>query len=428
MLETQGRTVLPRPGERRPQDEPHRPPDEWRREALCLAGIVIAVTLLFGFTDLDLAAARWFYSPHAADHWPLARRLPWSLLYRLAPWITASLILLSFAALAAGFTATGERWRARGVFVLLSVVLAAGLLGNALFKDHWLHPRPRDLVEFGGALHYVPSPLIGHEGGASFPCGHCTVGFLYGVGWWIWKRRRPLVAAASLGAGLALGSILGIGRMAAGAHFLSDIVWSALLAFGVSHLLYHHLLRMGSGAPGVLTAASTVRGVRGRRALTLVAALGGVAVLVALFATPHGALLTTRVPLSSLTPEPRILEVVADRADVNIVLTDTPASELAIDGELHGFGLPWSRLGARLELVSQPPARLRYRIEASGFLTDVDGTATLRVPAMAFERVSVNVHRGDIRVTDTTRAGAVSAGIVRLELRTDRGHVQVRRP
>ncbi len=422
MADYKGQTLLTRERERRRQDEPSMPRDEWRREALCLLGVAITVTLLFGFTPLDIAAARWFYSADAADHWPLARQFPWPQLYRLAPWITASLVIASFAALAAGFAGAGEHWRARGVFVLLNVVLAAGLLGNALFKDHWQHPRPRDLVEFGGALHYVASPLIGHEGGASFPCGHCTVGFLCGAGWWIWKRRRRIGAAASLAAGLAVGSLLGLGRMAAGAHFLSDIVWSALLAFGVAHLLHHHLLRIESGAAAAGAPVWLARSSRGVPVATLVAALGGVSVLIALFAAPHGTRLTDRVRLSSLTA-PRILEVVADRCDVSIVLTDTSASELVIDGELHGFGLPWSRLGARLELLSQPPPRLRYRIEARGFLTDVDGTATLRVPAAAFELVSVHVHRGDIRVTDATGTGVVKAGVVHLELRTDRGHV-----
>jgi hypothetical protein len=118
-----------------------------------------------------------------------------------------------------------------------------------------------------------------------------------------------------------------------------------------------------------------------------------------------------------------MLEVEADRANVSIVLTDAPASDLAIDGELHGFGLPWSRLGARLELVSQPTPRLRYRIEARGVLTDIDGSATLRVPAAAFERLIVHVGRGDIRVTDSTRAGVVQEGAVRLELHADHGRV-----
>jgi lipid A 4'-phosphatase len=397
--------------------------DGWRREATCLAAIALIATLLFAFTGLDISAARWFYLPEAADHWPLGRESPWRELYRAAPWITASLVIGAFALLAFGHTSARRRWRAYGVFILLDVALSAGLLGNALLKDHWEHPRPRDLVEFGGPLRYVPPPLIGHEGGASFPCGHCTVGFLYGAGWWIWKRRRPARAAASLGAGLAVGSLLGVGRMAAGAHFLSDIVWSALLAFGVSHLLYHHLLRIGGGATDAGEPAWVAPGSPKLRATSVAAALGGAAVLVALFAAPHGTLLTARVPLASLHPAPRLLEVVADRADVSIVLFDGPASELAIDGELHGFGLPWSRLGTRLELVSEPPARLRYRIEARGWLTDVDGAATLRVPAAAFERVIVRVGRGNIRVADTTRARGASARAVQLELHTERGQI-----
>lgn len=395
----------------------------WRLEAACLLVLSIVAALLFGFTRLDIAAARWFYSPDAADHWPLGRQFPWRELYRAAPWITASLVIGAFAMLAFGYESPRARWRICGVFLLLDVVLSAGLLGNALLKDHWEHPRPRDLVEFGGPLHYVPAPLIGHEGGASFPCGHCTVGFLYGAGWWIWRRRGPVRAAASLGAGLVLGSLLGVGRMTAGAHFLSDIVWSALLAFGVSHLLYHHLLRIGGGATDAGAPAWVAPGSRWLRATTAAAALGGAAVLIALFAMPHGTPLTARVPLASVDPAPQVLEVVADRANVNIVLFDGPAAELAIDGELHGFGLPWSRLETRLELVSEAPARLRYRIEARGWLTDVDGAATLRVPAAAFERVIVRVARGNIRVADTTRARGASERAVQLELHTDRGQI-----
>jgi lipid A 4'-phosphatase len=38
--------------------------------------------------------------------------------------------------------------------------------------------------------------------------------------------------------GLAVGFALGLGRMAAGGHFLSDVIWSALLALGLAHALY----------------------------------------------------------------------------------------------------------------------------------------------------------------------------------------------
>jgi hypothetical protein len=212
--------------------------------------------------------------------------------------------------------------------------------------------------------------------------------------------------------------------MAAGAHFLSDIVWSALLAFGVTHILFYHVLRVQADAdlpvaePGATPTQSSWRG-----ATTIAALLGGAVVLLALFATPHGTQLTASVPL---TPgSPRVLEVDADTANVAIVLIDAPTSQLTIDGELHGFGLPTSRLAARFEVVSQPPSRLRYRIETQGWLTDVDGVAILRVPATAFERVIVDVQRGNIRITDTTRSGVVREKRVQLELHTGRGQVQI---
>jgi lipid A 4'-phosphatase len=398
--------------------EPQRP---GRREGLCLLAAALLTALLFASGTLDIAAARWFYRADAADHWPLARQFPWPLLYRAATWITASLVIMGLAALAASTAAARRHWRRPAVLVLLAVVIGPGLLGNALFKDHWHHPRPRDIVEFGGSQHYVPAPLIGAEGGASFPCGHCTVGFLYAAGWWIWRRRRPHLAAASLAGGLLVGLLLGVGRMAAGAHFISDNLWSALLAFGVLHLLYYHVLRFPAESAGTRAAVPLSR--RGRLT-TLAALVGGAAVLLALFATPHGAALTARLPLASLPGPPRVLEVDADAADIDIVLLDVPAAELAIDGELHGFGFPTSRLGAHLELVPGPPPRVRYRIEARGWLTDVDGSAKLRVPATAFARVIVAVRQGNIRVSDTTRARRVGAGTLQLELHTGRGRIQ----
>ena len=391
---------------------------EGRREALCLLAVAVLTATLFAGGALDIAVARAFYHRGPLDHWPLARQLPWSLLYRAAPWVTATLVTAGLAALAASFSRARAGWRRAAVLVLLGVAIGPGVLANGVFKDHWQHPRPRDLIEFGGPLHYVPAPLIGNEGGTSFPCGHCSVGFMFAAGWWIWKRRRPGWAAASLAGGLMLGSVLGVGRMAAGAHFLSDIVWSALLAFGVLHVLWYHLLPM----PATDGAGIAARSWRRRRVSTLAAALAGGTVLLALFATPHGSVLSERVPLDAVSP--RTLEIVADTANVTLVLVDGPDHELAIDGELHGFALPGSRLVARIEVISQPRPALRYRIESRGWLTDVDGLATVRVPADAFDRVVVSLGRGNIRVSDLTQARAAASGGVRLELRTARGHIQ----
>jgi len=72
----------------------------------------------------------------------------------------------------------------------------------------------------------------------------------------------------------------------------------------------------------------------------------------------------------------------------------------------------------------QPHAALRYRIESRGWLTDVDGSATLRVPARDFDAVTVDLRRGNIRVSDLTRAHVAALGRLYLQLHTARGQVQ----
>jgi lipid A 4'-phosphatase len=398
-------------------------PDRRRRiEAAALGALALLALALFASGTVDIAAARWFYRAGAADHWPLARQLPWTLLYRAASCLTAALVIAALAALTASLRPARRSGRRAALLVLLTMVTGPGLLANALFKDHWQHPRPRELVQFGGPLHYVPTPLRGAQGGASLPCGHCAVGFVYSAGWWIWRRRRRGWAAASLAGGLLLGALLGAGRMAAGAHFLSDIVFAALLVFGVLHALHYYVLPADSAAPVAPRALQR----HAHWVIPAVASLGGVAMLVALFVTPHGTRLSERVALAPPAGAARTLEVEADVADVSLELVDAPASELAIEGELHGFGMPASRLAARLEALPPPLDGLRYRIEARGWLTDVDGLARLVVPASAFAQLTVVVHRGNIEVIDTTCAGVVARQRVRLELEAARGHVQLR--
>lgn len=398
----------------------------WHYDALVAACLGVTVTLLFAVTPLDIEAARIFYNGDVSDHWPLAAKLPWSVLYRLAPWITASLVLVGLAGLIAGLARRRAAWRWQAVFVLLSVLLGPGLIINGIFKDHWDRPRPRDVIELGGPMPYVIAPMRG-QGGASFPCGHCSVGFLYGIGWWIWRGCRPYWARASLAAGLLAGAALGAGRMAAGGHFLSDVVWSALLALGLAHALYYYVLRIPFREAHEANVAAQVPSPVLQSILSILAAFGGIAVLLALFATPHGAQLAAEIPLSSFAPAPRVLDVRAKAANVEIIVIDTPAALLSISGELHGFGLPTSRLLSRLQFNARPIPTLRYRIEQRGWFTDLDGLASLRVPAGTFEQIVVRIEQGNIRVTDATRDGVVRDGQLLLDLQTGKGRVQAPR-
>lgn len=388
-------------------------------EAALLTVLAILTTAIFAVTSADIAAARIFYHPEMSDHWPLAARLPWSALYRLAPAVTASLVLAAAAGLICGVRRKNPLWRRYAVFVLLTLAIGPGLLVNAVFKDHWERPRPRDVVQFEGLMHYVPAPLRG-PGGGSFPCGHCSVGFLYGLGFWIWRYRRPRLAGLSLATGLLAGGLLGIGRMAAGAHFLSDVIWSALLAFGVAHVLYYYALRIPQHETLETVAVPTARAERSLRWSTVAAVLSALAVLGALFAGPRGTAFSQTFCPTAATQPVRTFEVTARKANIEIVVVDaTTGACISASGELHGFGLPGSQLSSGFQFDSAA-AQLHYRIEQLGWFTDLSGEALIRLPAEELQRIAVSVDRGTIKVTDLRRAGGAHPGL-QLDLRTGAG-------
>jgi lipid A 4'-phosphatase len=144
---------------------------DWLPEAILLFAIAVGVTILFAVTPLDIDTVRVFYRTDGSDHWPLGMLWPWSALYKLAPFITASLLILGLVGLLIGYLRSRETWRENSIFRIFLIVIGPGLIINAVFKDHWDRPRPRDVVQFGGALDYTPAPWRG-EGGGSFPCGH----------------------------------------------------------------------------------------------------------------------------------------------------------------------------------------------------------------------------------------------------------------
>jgi lipid A 4'-phosphatase len=391
-------------------------------EGIVLAGVAAAVAVLFAVTPLDLSAARLFYRPGEGNPWPLAHRLPWSVLYDAAPWVTASLLLTGLATLGAALLRRQGNLLRSGVFLLLSVVIGPGVVVNFVLKDHMGRPRPRDVIEFAGPSPYVPPFVPSNEGGASFPCGHCSVGFLFAAGWWIWRRRQPAWAWGSLAVGLASGFALGLARMAAGGHFLSDIVWAGLLALGFSHVLHDHVLRVLDIETAVEHVAyDSARRRLFRRALVAGAVVAGLVVLIVLFVTPHGSSLAARIPLPSDARPPWAFEASARRANVDVVLVDD-GPEITVEGELHGFGLPTSTLRTEVERLDADLPTVRYRIVQKGWFTDLDGSARIRVPVSGLQRVSVHVDRGNIRVVDQA-PGAAGTGRPVLDLHTGNGRV-----
>lgn len=398
----------------------------WLPELAALAGLALAATVVFAVTDLDIAAARLFYRPDLADPWPVASHPLWHLFYKSAPWVTASLAATGVALLVAGtLRAASRQLRLYGIFIMLCVIVGPGLIVNGILKDHWGRPRPRQIVEFGGPLPYAPPLLPAGTHGKSFPCGHCSVGYLYAVGWWLWRRSRPRSAAGSLAAGSAIGTLMGIGRMAAGGHFLSDIVWSGLIALGVAHALYYHVLRIPAREDSRADVYPLIERRPGARAAAIAATvlLGLGIVGGGVLATPHHRDLAERVRFADFPGAPEAIAVQVDVLDVEIRMVADPPAEIACEGYVHGFGLPTNEIKVSWAFEERPVPTVRYRVVEKGWFTDIDGVVRIRVPVRGVRRIIVRAHRGDIGVVDETGGIVAADRLPALDLHTADGRV-----
>jgi membrane-associated PAP2 superfamily phosphatase len=211
-----------------------------RRGWLLLAGIslvFVLVSWLFVRADLDRLITQQFYS---AEHgWYLRHAVPWSWLYKFG---TVPGLLLAIASLAGWFFCIVKskwEWHRYFLVIVLTAVIGPGLLVNGIVKNYWGRPRPRQIQEFGGQWQYrqVYQPGVPWKG-KSFPCGHCTMGYLFCT-LLVFRRKNAWLAYLGATSGLAVGSRLGVTRVVQGAHFPTDAFGSLYIVLSVFAILYY---------------------------------------------------------------------------------------------------------------------------------------------------------------------------------------------
>ncbi len=213
-----------------------------------------ALVLFLLLPQLDLWVSGLFYARgrgFVMANWP-----PVILVYRAVPWVAWGIILVTAGAAIWLFLVRRPLWRFDRkalLFVAFSIALGPGLLANTVLKDHWGRARPVQIEAFGGSRAFTPAPLPAAEcaRNCSFVSGHAALGFSLVAFAFLLppgpRRRR------GIGAALAFGGVVGLVRIAQGAHFLSDIVFAGLLVFGTTALLYWWIVeRDGLAAPSLL--------------------------------------------------------------------------------------------------------------------------------------------------------------------------------
>ena len=217
---------------------------------LLAAGVLFAIV---EYTGVDRAFSNLFFDP-ATKKFPL--RHDWFLEVIGHHWAKYVLVVISFASLAAVLLSYGIAALRphRRPLLFLFLVMMIGPMAVGHLKDVTNKHCPYDLDVYGG---YAPHKKLfepadpGVERGRCWPGGHASGGFALVAFYFIWRRSRPRLARAGLGAGLAYGLALGLGRTVQGAHFLSHNLWSAIIVWLVAWLLYELLLRRAQDRDGV---------------------------------------------------------------------------------------------------------------------------------------------------------------------------------
>ena len=214
--------------------------------------VLLLGTLLIAATGADLNISAFF---HIHGAWPVGDAQPWHFLYRFGYYPSYILGFAALALFAAGYARPGlAPYRKSAAFMVVLLMLGPGLLVNSVFKDHWGRPRPREIIQFGGARTYQRPWEKGEAGkGMSFPSGHGASAFYMAMPFFALRRRSPATAVRILILGMIYGLVMGMARVAQGGHFVSDVLW----AWGIVHLtavsLYYLMgLDREQAPPGML--------------------------------------------------------------------------------------------------------------------------------------------------------------------------------
>ena len=187
--------------------------------------------------ELDLAFTGLFYSQ--AGGFTQDGTLWERLLYDSVDWIVGAAVVGSLAVLVSDVFRKGPFRRRGRVAALLLVVIAIGpgLIVNGVLKEHWGRARPRNVTQFGGDRQFTPALVIADQcdRNCSFSAGHPSAGFALAALAYAYtsRRRRQAVILAATGFGL----LVGLARVAAGGHFLSDVLFSGLIVVGLAVVL-----------------------------------------------------------------------------------------------------------------------------------------------------------------------------------------------
>lgn len=336
-------------------------------------------TLVFNLYDLDLAIQRLYFR----DGWYLNDS---SLIQAVYHYSNIPALVFSIVALfvfAHGYKAASHyrKYRKLSLFLVLTMILGPGLVVNSLLKNNWGRPRPRELVEFGGKYEYeAPLEIDPTSKGKSFPCGHASMGFYFFAPAMVFGIKRKIYGRAMFLFAITFGSLIGWIRVVQGGHFTSDVIFSGVLVFLSTQILFRimNLHRQ----PLYLKEDKALKLKLWHKALIVVA---GIALATGVgLATPYS--VTQSYPVKD-----DFNYVIVDIQSASVLLSFADSTHLT--NSASGFGFP----GSKARLRKQPFAdTLQIRQDIRGFFTEINPEISIVLDSTKTKGMKMEVKNGSV--------------------------------
>jgi lipid A 4'-phosphatase len=195
---------------------------------------IFGAVLVSAFPQLDLWASGLFFDGDSATWTPRSNLMQFA--RSGVPPIIIGMLLFVLVLWGAGRVLGQSFWSVTGrkaAYLVATLLIGPGLIVESFLKVFHGRARPRDVVPFGGEDPFTPALWLSDAcaRNCSFVSGHAALAFwvtafafLLPVG-----HRSPLIAA-----GVGVGLLMGVARMAEGAHFLSDIIFAGIIVVAVN--------------------------------------------------------------------------------------------------------------------------------------------------------------------------------------------------
>ncbi|MCE7028952.1 glycosyltransferase [Jiella avicenniae] len=204
-----------------------------RRPLVVLTGLLALVSLFFlGFPGIDTSVSALFYRPHLG--FVGNDSLDLTIIRGFGNWMTIAAVGAGLLAVLGALLVRTGRWSlapSEALYLLSVYAIGPGLIVNAILKNAIGRARPRELTQFGGSLDFTP---VWEWGGActrncSFSSGEAAAAAAILTFVVLVRREDRLSLCLGLS---ALAATVSAARIAAGGHFLSDVLvsWVIVLA------------------------------------------------------------------------------------------------------------------------------------------------------------------------------------------------------